>query len=190
MESIEIASRTAYRLNDTGICRLAEDELSGPYPSWFSDSEVNSFNTHWKSPSTLSQLESFVHSLINDSSKQVWAIYSLRDSIHIGNISLQLIDHFNQTAELAFLLGEKKYWGKGYGADAARLVMEHAFKHLNLQRIYLGCFENNIGMNKLAMKLGFVQEGVRRKAVFNQGKFRDVVEYGILKNEFEDNTDC
>lgn len=190
MESIKVASRIAYKLNDTGLCRLSIKELAGPYPSWFSDSEVNSFNTHWKSPATQSQVENFVRSLVDDNSKQVWAIYSLSSSIHIGNISLQAIDHCNQTAELAFLLGDKEYWGKGYGADSARLVMTHAFQHLNLQRIYLGCFENNIGMNKLANKLGFTQEGVRRKAVFNQGEFRNVIEYGILKSEFEDSTNC
>ncbi len=185
MAEFELISKLIYRHNDTGLCLLSDYELSGNYPSWFSDEEVNQHNSHWSRPSVYKQVNQFVESLVNDSSKLVFAVYAIEDKVHIGNISLQSIDHLNQSAEIAFLFGEKQYWGKGYATASALLTIEHGLKHLNLNRIYLGCLKNNIAMTKLAKKLGFVQEGSRRQAIFNSGKYQDILEYGMLKNEFK-----
>ena len=183
MECTELRSRLLYQQGDTGLCLLTAHELNGSYPSWLCQEEVNQHNAHWQRPSSLKQVSQFVDSLTGDASKLVFAVYAMQDSVHIGNVSLQSIDHLNQCAELAFLFGDTQYWGQGYATQAARLVIIHAFKHLNLNRIYLGCLKKNIAMNKLAIKLGFSHEGLRRQALFNDGALQDVVEYGLLKNE-------
>ncbi len=189
MEQTELVSRFLYQYGDTGVSLLSDNELKGNYPVWFYDQEVNQHNSHWSRPVDYKQVSQFVDSLATDNSKLVFSVYAIKDNVHIGNISLQSIDHFNQTSELALLFGEKEYWGKGYATDSASLIMDYAFKHLNLNRIYLGCLQSNIAMNKLAKKLGFHQEGVRRQAIFNSGTFQDVVEYGILKDEFKNAID-
>ena len=104
--------------------------------------------------------------------------------MHIGNVSLQDIIFIHGNAELAIILGEKSCWNKGIGREAVRLLMEHGFKALNLHRIWSGTFETNIGFKKLALSLGMIHEGTRRKAVFNNGVYLDVLEYGILRDEF------
>ena len=185
MAQYELASRILYSQGDTALCLLSECELQGNYPSWFYDQDVNQHNSHWSRPSTAKQVCQFVESLVNDTSKLVFAIYAIKDQVHIGNVSLQSIDPLNQLAEIAFLFGEKEYWGKGHAVISANFIMHHGFKHLNLNRIYLGCLSKNIAMNKLANKLGFMQEGLRRKSIFN-----DVIEYGMLKNEFKALVDC
>lgn len=185
-----LSKRLLYQQNDTGLCLLSDLELQGNYPNWFSDAEVNQYNSHWARPSTFEQVKGFVESLSNDPTKLVFAVYALKEAEHIGNISLQAIDPFNQSAELAFLFGEKAYWNKGYAGTAAKLVLSHAFAHLNLKRVYLGCLATNTAMNKLALKLGFVEEGTRRKAAFNQGAFVDIKEYGLLNDEYQTSTDC
>mgnify|MGYP000083922395 FL=1 len=186
MERAELTSKMLYQQGDTGLCLLTAQELSGRYPSWLSHEAVNQHNSHWRRPATLIQVNQFVDSLTADKSKLVFAVYAMKDNVHIGNVSLQSIDQFNQCAEMAFLFGETQYWGKGYAAQSARLVMGHAFKHMNINRLYLGCLKKNTPMNKLAIKLGFIQEGLRRQALFNDGIFQDVVEYGLLKDEFTD----
>jgi len=186
MERTELISRILYQQDDTGLCLLTVEELKGSYPSWFSHEGVNQHNSHWKRPSSLNQVSQFVDSLKDDNSKLVFAVYAIKDNVHIGNVSLQSIDHFNQCCEVAFLFGDTQYWGKGYATQSARLAMNHAFQNMNMKRLYLGCLKKNIPMNKLAIKLGFTQEGLRRKALFNNGTFQDVVEYGLLKDEFTD----
>lgn len=190
MERVNLTSRLLYRNDDTGLCLLSDVELKGNYPNWFNDQDVNQHNSHWSRPNTAKQVFQFVESLTHDTSKLVFAIYAIKDQVHIGNVSLQSIDPMNQMAEIAFLFGEKAYWGKGHAVIAANLIMQHGFRHLNLHRIYLGCLSKNIAMNKLAKKLGFVEEGLRRKSAFNNGEFQDVIEYGILKNEFKALIDC
>ncbi len=190
MEQNELASRLIYKNGDTGLCLLSEFELSGNYPRWFCDYAVNQHNSHWNRPSVFKNVNVFVEGLMDDSSKIVFAVYAIKDAVHIGNVSLQSIDHMNQTAEIAFLFGEKNYWGKGYATDSANLIIEHAFKHLNLNRIYLGCLCKNTAMNKLALRLEFKEEGKRRQALFSEGEFHDVIEYGLLKNEFSTYSNC
>jgi RimJ/RimL family protein N-acetyltransferase len=54
---------------------------------------------------------------------------------------------------------------------------------INLHRIYCGTSSENIGMQKLANKLGMIKEGQRKDALFKNGKYLDVIEYGIIVKE-------
>ncbi len=190
MEESKLASRLIYQNKEVGLTLLSNFELEGNYPNWFFDEEVNLHNSHWSRPSSFQQVNEFIVGLQANQNKLVFAVYAVNDNVHIGNISLQQIDHLNQSAEIAFLFGEKKYWGKGYATASASMVLKHGFHHLNLNRIHLGCLKKNMAMNKLAVKLGFLKEGTKRKAVFNSGNFEDVVEYGMLNDEFKKCPDC
>ena len=64
--------------------------------------------------------------------------------------------------------------------EAGQLLISHAFKNLNLHRIYCGTSSQNIGMQKLALKLGMKKEGERKESIYNNGKFYSIFEYGIL----------
>lgn len=173
-------NRTVYESDDIALCRLTDIEVDGSYPSWFVDEDVNQFNSHFYIPASKAEIEKFVESLSNDRTKLVFAIYSKVGGCHVGNISLQSIDHQHSKAELAFLLGEKEYWGKGIGYSAAKILMEHAKLHMNIRRLYLGCIADNTAMNKLAIKLGFNHEGTLIEDIFCKGKYRDVNLYGII----------
>ena len=66
---------------------------------------------------------------------------------------------------------------------AARAIIEHGFRKLNLHRIYCGTAGTNTAMKRLAVKLGMTQEGTRRQHVFLDGCWADVIEYGLLRIE-------
>ena len=66
--------------------------------------------------------------------------------------------------------------------EAGKLILNHAFKALNLHRVYCGTSINNFGMIKLARKLGMKKEGVRRDAIFNNNNYYDLIEFGIIEN--------
>lgn len=105
-----------------------------------------------------------------------------KDRKIIGRVSLENIDYINRTAELKiFVLDE--YRSKGYGKSVCELIMQHGFEQLGLNRIYAGTLETNVGFQKLAIVLGFVEEGIRKSAVFKDGKFVDVIEYGIVNKK-------
>ncbi len=164
---------------------LAYDDLDGNYINWLNDKEVCKHNSHHIFPYTKEKGESYIKSISNNPRQLVLAVVSKEDDVHIGNISLQNINLLYRNAEFAILMGEKNYWGKGYGKEAGRLIINHGFNALNLRRIYCGTFEGNIGMDKLAMALKFKREGERRKAAYKNGKFINILEYGLLREEFE-----
>jgi len=113
----------------------------------------------------------------------VWAICHEKDG-HIGNVSLQALSMINRSAEFAILLGDRRHWNSGVGSLASSRLLDHGFRKLNLYRIYCGTAITNEGMSHLAVKLGMQQEGVRRSHLFLDDEWVDVVEYGILKDEF------
>ncbi|WP_372763556.1 GNAT family N-acetyltransferase [Litorivivens sp.] len=172
-----------YRLSAEYFVRVFDEaDLDGPYPLWFQDQEVCSYNGHGKFFYSREALKSFA--LTANSERQiVWAICHGKDG-HIGNISLQNISSINRVGELAILIGAKSHWGAGVGHLAGMVLLRHGFQKLGLEKIYCGTADCNTGMKKLALSLGMQHEGTRRSHVFLNGKREDVVEYGVLRTEF------
>lgn len=161
---------------------LMEGDLSGPYPSWFENQDVCKYNSHAKFFKTECYFRAFYETL-NADDKIVWAICHSQDG-HIGNVSLQCLSFINRNAEFAIIIGQADHWGKGVAFRAARKIFYHGFEKLNLTRIYCGTAEKNHGMIRLAEKLGMRAEGCRRSHLYLEGQWMDLIEYGILKNEF------
>lgn len=163
---------------------LCSDDINRNYIHWFEDKEVCRMNSHYRFPYSEERIKEYIDS-VNSSDKQlVLAIIDKKTNSHIGNVSLQNINYINRSAEFAIIIGEKDYWGKGMGEKCAQLIISHGFIELNLNRIYCGTLEKNKGMITLAEKIGFKKEGVRRKAEFKSGIYLDIIEFGLLKDEF------
>lgn len=162
---------------------LSLDEINGPYVNWLNDKEVCKYNRHGESLYTKEKAKEFIKSVQNNPTCEVWAVYHKNDNIHIGNISLQNIDKENNLAEIAFLFGEKNYWGKGFATEACKLLINRAFQDLNLHRLYFGTHIENIGMQKVGEKNGFKKEGIFKDAQFKNGKYSDVVRYGLINDK-------
>ncbi|PPQ68324.1 hypothetical protein CVT24_004804 [Panaeolus cyanescens] len=75
-------------------------------------------------------------------------------------------------------------WNKGYGSEVTEFLVDYAFKNLGVHRISLGVFETNPGAVKLYKKIGFSEEGRKRKANFFDGKWIDSIYMGLLEEEW------
>lgn len=164
---------------------LSQDNVTETYVNWLNDAEVCKYNSHHAYPYTLELARQYVGRVRSSQTDVVLAIVAKDSGKHIGNIALQNIHPINKTAEYAVLLGDKEYWGKGVGKEASRLIIAHGFTALNLHRIHCGTSTENVPMQKLAAALGFKEEGRRREAMFKNGAYVDVIEYGMLKNDFK-----
>lgn len=181
---MEAARDYIYQTERIGVRGLSRDELQGNYPKWFNDMEVCKHNSHGVFPKSMAELAGFIDSLGSDKSKIVWAVFELEGGQHVGNVSLQAMNLINRNAEFAVLMGDRNYWGKGYASEAAELLLLHGFQKLNLHRVYCGTAATNIGMQHLAERMRMVREGVRRQALFLNGEYTDIWEYGVLRDEF------
>lgn len=98
---------------------------------------------------------------------------------HIGNIHLRDINWVARFAEVGLFIGEEEHWSKGYGSQALRLVLRHAFNDLGLRRVFLTVLENNQRAIRSYEKCGFVVEGRLRQQAFKNGQFWDLLYMGI-----------
>ncbi len=175
-----------FLIGETFYLRAIEaTDVNESYQQWFNDEEICRFNGHHRFPMYMQDMEAYFRDVIQTKQNLILAICDKETDAHVGNISLQSIDPINRSAEFAIIIGNKDFWGKGIAKEAGRLVIGHGFKSLNLHRIYCGTSKENMPMQKLAAKLGFVQEGIARESLFKNGAYQDAIEYGILANEYD-----
>lgn len=179
-----LTNTPAFLLGDRVALRaLTPADVDGPYLEWFNDPEVCRLNSHHVFPYTRPEALTWVEALAGRRDALVLAIEM--DGRHVGNISLQGIDPVSRSAELAIVLGDRSVWGQGVGLEAARLLVDHGFTALNLNRIACGTLAANVAMRRLAERLGMREEGVRRQASWTDGAYHDIVEYGLLAADRE-----
>jgi len=162
---------------------LESDDLTDAYLQWLNDAEVCAGNGHAIFPNSRKKMQDYFDSTHDSATQVVMAIIAKNNDRHIGNVSLQEIDWISRSASFAIIIGDKKFWGKGAGTEAGHLVIDLAFTRLNLQRVQCGTLSSNAAMQKLASSLGMKREGVRRNALYKSGRYVDVIEYGLLREE-------
>src|SRR5918994_5952110 len=90
----------------------------------------------------------------------------------IGICGLHAIDQYQQRADVGIRIG-KEFWGKGYGQDAVRTVVDYGFRHLNLVKISLQVLADDERAVGAYLKAGFVEEGRLRDHVWYDGARHD-----------------
>ncbi|CAG0940453.1 diamine N-acetyltransferase [Anaerolineae bacterium] len=103
----------------------------------------------------------------------------------IGFVGLGGISWTHGDAWIGIGIGEREYWGKGYGTDAMRTLLQFAFAELNLHRVSLNVFEYNPRAIRSYEKAGFTIEGRVRGCLNRDGKRYDAFWMGILREEWE-----
>jgi RimJ/RimL family protein N-acetyltransferase len=133
--------------------------------------------------------------LLGNAAVQAWLVRGLEDPTEVrfmieadegplvGQVRLIGI-HPHARAELAIMLGEKAYWGRGYGADAIRTLLRFGFDELGLRRVTLIADADNARGIACYERCGFRHEGVLRAHRLRYGEPLDMVAMGVLREEF------
>ena len=167
------------RNDDLLLRALCLEDALGDYPNWLNDPVVCAHNSHDEQHYTQAMAEAYIQAVMNSEHQHVFAIDWQEQ--HVGNIALQAIDKRHNSAEFAILIGATDIYGQGIATRASRLLLAYGFEQLLLHRIYCGTSMNNIAMQHLALKLGFTQEGQRKEAFYKDGRYVDILEYGVLR---------
>ena len=99
--------------------------------------------------------------------KNKWSLFLIVDASTdepIGWCGLVRIEQVARRAMLAILIGETGYWGKGYGEEATRLLLDFGFNLLNLNSVELIVNEENARAIRCYEKVGFQVVGRRRQS--------------------------
>ena len=163
---------------------LEEDDLEGAYRYWFNNKVVTRGTSHGRFPKSCDELREYIKCVSESKESLVLAICIKGSGEHVGNIALQRISWIDRSCELACIIGDACNQGKGLMKRAATLLLDHAFLSLNLMRVACGTVESNVGMKKLATRLNMQLEGKRRSAIYKEGLYLDILEYGLLREEW------
>jgi RimJ/RimL family protein N-acetyltransferase len=173
------------------LVRLAMDEpevLAEAFARWERDSE------YWRllasdpsRPASVKATRDWLEKeLFKDPLEfRMFAIRRLEDERLIGEIGLEGDKLPHAEAFVGIGLGEREFWGKGYGSDAMRIILRYAFTELNLHRVSLDVFEYNPRAVRSYQKVGFVEEGRLRRFLHRDGRRWDLIFMGILREEWQ-----
>jgi RimJ/RimL family protein N-acetyltransferase len=110
-------------------------------------------------------------------------VEALSDGKLIGAVRLHGAKPETGIAELDIYLGEKDYWGHGYGTDAMRTICRYGFERMRLRKITLTVVTENEGAHHIYQKVGFADEGRLRQVFRRDGQWYDMFTMGLLDGE-------
>ncbi|MFZ5352019.1 MAG: GNAT family N-acetyltransferase [Bacillota bacterium] len=154
------------------------------YNKWSNDEEVIKNTYPNMDRYSMHDTEQFYKKISGSSNSRTYIIEVKEAGLPIGITTLLNIDFFNRNAEFIIDIGEKEYWGGGYGKEALTLMLDLAFKELNLHRVFLRVFSFNERAIRLYEKIGFQHEGRMKEAIFRDGSWYDIVIMGILQRDY------
>lgn len=147
------------------------------------------------SPYELHHAESFINTIALVSTRPsgaagaapvhlYYAICRRTDGAYMGGIGLKpLADVEARTWEFGYWIGAD-HWGRGYMSEAVPAFVEWAFRTFpDVLRLEASVYEGNLGSQRVLRKSGFREEGVRRKAIWKNGKRLDNHIFGMLREE-------
>jgi RimJ/RimL family protein N-acetyltransferase len=164
------------QMNDLdSIHRYASDFIHVKYMTW--------------GPNTMEETMRFLVEAIEKNTMEKRKNYDLAivnnlDQTMMGGIGIYLNDDMDQ-GMMGWIL-HKDYWNQGYVTEAAKALMDYAFHHLNLRRIYATCDAENIASWRVMEKLGMRKEAhfVLSRMFRKEMGYRDELHYAILKSEY------
>ncbi len=112
-----------------------------------------------------------------------FAVCELNDDRFVGAISLRGIERTDGHAELGIYM-DRDHQGSGWGTEAQRVLLDHAFGEMRLERVFLTVSPSNARAIRSYKKVGFTREGVLRHAYWHRGAWVDALLMSILRPEW------
>lgn len=151
---------------------------------WINDPEVNQYLSAYL-PVMEQREEKWLESLAKeDNNTHIIFGIETHEGFFIGTMGIHHVDWHNRIAITGALIGEKEYWGQGYGTDAKMVLLEYAFNTLNLRKIYSSVIAYNERSLRYSLHCGYRIEGRRRKHWFRRGRYWDDIILGVFKREW------
>lgn len=138
-------------------------------------------NLDYKTPQNLEQERNFFEEVICSDDTVNLGICA--DNQLMGLIELSEKDEGEGVAEIGIWLGPE-FHGNGYGTEASRILVNHAFNELRYHKVFARAFGSNKASQRIWEKLGFEKEGELREQTYREGEYEDTYVYGILEHEW------
>ena len=139
---------------------------------WMSDADVSGREAH----------RAWFGALSSDPDLKGWIIQ--RGGRPAGLLTVTGLSGHHRRAALNWFVGDREARGRGVGRAAQVLGLDRAFGELGLHKVFAEVMANNDAALKMLAGIGFRREGYLRGHVLKDGEPRDVVQLGILREEW------
>ena len=156
----------------------------GPWSAWFNDPAVTRYLQHSAFPNTAELQLARLRNMYPSSTDLQLAIVDVASDTLVGTGGLHQIDALNRNADISIVVGNRDFWGKRLGREAVRLLVQHAFRRLNLHKLTAGMGEDNKASLRLFEDLGFTREALLREQLFREGRYHNEIRLGLLRAEW------
>lgn len=151
---------------------------------WYADPEIARLARYQEAPMRTEEVERFFAARVVGPGSLAMAIHERSGDRLVGTCAFSQLDGDNGSALYHITIGEKDAWGQGYGTEATRLMLDHAFGALGLHRIALFVFEFNERAIRAYRRCGFVIEGRSRESIFRDGRWWDEIAMSVLESDW------
>jgi len=135
-------------------------------------------------PLTLEDEKKFIEGISAFKDNYSFAIETMEGE-YIGGCGMNNVDWKNSVATIGIFIGAKGYWGKGFGTDALKILINFIFNEMNINKIALNVYSFNERAIKSYEKCGFKVEGTLRQALYKNGQYYDDIIMGLLRDEYK-----
>ncbi len=156
---------------------------------WVNDVSVTRYlSTRFWPPQTTVDTQEFLSRMLQSSHNSFnFVIADAQDARYIGQLDMFRVDWRLRQGELGMVIASAQDRGVGYGTEALELMSRFAFLTLGLERLELEVHMENAGAIRCYQKAGFVLEGVKRHAYYNDGHFSDIGIMSLLRQDWLSN---
>ena len=171
---------------DLVVLRKHIPENVGAFQRWYSDPEVARLARYQDGPMRADEIDRFFQLRALGHESLTMAIHERATDRLIGSCAFSQLDGENGSAMYHITIGEKDAWGRGFGTEATRLMLDHAFGTLGLHRIGLTVFEFNERAIRAYRTCGFVVEGRARESIWRDGRWWDELAMSVIASEWHE----
>src|SRR5689334_2927513 len=133
-------------------------------------------------PQTLDEWKAWFDEHVGKEDKNHVSFAIEADGKMIGYCGLWRFDWTHRICWLGISIGDRDYWGRGYGREAVRLLLDYAFRLKNIRKVCLTTSSNERAI-RCYLACGFVEEGRMRAQLWSDGRYVDEVYMGAFREE-------
>ena len=151
---------------------------------WMNDREVSQYLAVFLPLTEADELEWLDRLRKNKECHIVFVIVDTKTGKPIGTMGISDIVWKDRRATTGAVIGEKSYWGKGYGSEAKMLLLDYAFNTLNLRKIVSHVHAFNGRSKAYSEKCGYKVEAVLKQEIFKNGRYHDLIVMAVFKKNW------
>lgn len=164
---------------------ITMNDVNDEYVSWLNDDDVIGGLETVVKPYTHEMLADYIAAVLTDEKAYMFMVLDAKTGKSIGTTKLHNISKRHGTCNLGAIIGDKSYWGGGYGPDILSTVIDFAFTQLKIRKITESVYSNNPRALLMDLKLGFTVEGVLKKQININGEYVDKIMIALFADNWK-----